>query len=221
MKGKIPHTRFNIHLVKGLIVAQVSFVQVLLFCEECSIDFIHELFLQNMISSLTISSWQIKRTILYIKTTRQFITKVGIVLAQFTLEFTWEMHLVLNLHLSFPRRPFRRHESRTVCCTLLRTIKITRKFTGRRYAFNTLTAVTPARTPYKKLRNAFGVNRPETFWRILCWGTDFEGIHKPGLGSWTLFNLLLFCATMTSLTRAKTEYIPAYRVLLFILKRSI
>ena len=34
MKGKIPHTRFIFHLVKGLIVAQVSFVQVVLFCEE-------------------------------------------------------------------------------------------------------------------------------------------------------------------------------------------
>ena len=56
MKGKIPHTRFNIHLVKGLIVAQVSFVQVLFFVKECSIDFIHKLVLQNMISSLTISS---------------------------------------------------------------------------------------------------------------------------------------------------------------------
>ena len=31
MKGKIPHKRFNIHSsVKGLIVAQVSLVQVLL-----------------------------------------------------------------------------------------------------------------------------------------------------------------------------------------------
>ena len=128
MKGKIPHTRFNIHLVKGLIVAQVSFVQVLFFVKECSIDFIHKLVWQNMISSLTISSWQIKRTILYIKTTRQFITKVGIVLAQVTLQFTWEMHLVFNLHLLFPRSPFLPHESRTVCCTLLRTIKITREF---------------------------------------------------------------------------------------------
>ena len=33
MKGKIPHTKFNIHSVKSLIVAQVRFVQVLLFCE--------------------------------------------------------------------------------------------------------------------------------------------------------------------------------------------
>ena len=32
-----------------------------------------------------------------------------------------------------------------------------------RYAFNTLAAVTPDRTPYPKLRNAFGVNRRETF----------------------------------------------------------
>ena len=131
MKGKIPHTRFNIHLVKGLIVAQVSFVQVLLFCEGkfnwlytwawtcfAKYDF--------LVDYLVV---KIKRTILYIKTTRQFVTKVGIALAQVTLEFTWEMHLVLyNLHLSFPRRPFRRHESRTVCWTLLRTIKITREF---------------------------------------------------------------------------------------------
>ena len=128
MKDKIPHTRFNIHLVKGLIVAQVSFVQVLFFVKECSIDFIHKLVLQNTISSQTISSCQIKRAILYIKTTRQFIINVGIVLAQVTLEFTREMHLVLNLHLLFSRRPFRRHESRTVCCTLLQTIKITREF---------------------------------------------------------------------------------------------
>ena len=56
MKGKIPHTRFNIQLVKGLIVAQVSFVQVLFFVKECSIDFIYKLVLQNMISSSTISS---------------------------------------------------------------------------------------------------------------------------------------------------------------------
>ena len=34
MKGKIPHTRFSFHSIKGLIVAQVSFVQFLLFCEE-------------------------------------------------------------------------------------------------------------------------------------------------------------------------------------------
>ena len=51
MKGKIPHTRFNIHLVKGLIVAQVSFVQVLLLVKESSIDFIYKLIVQNMIFS--------------------------------------------------------------------------------------------------------------------------------------------------------------------------
>jgi len=51
MKGKIPHTRFNIHLVKGLTVVQVSFVQVLLFVKESSIDLIYKLILQNMISS--------------------------------------------------------------------------------------------------------------------------------------------------------------------------
>ena len=34
MKGKIPHKRLNIHSsVKGFIVAQVSFVRVLLFCD--------------------------------------------------------------------------------------------------------------------------------------------------------------------------------------------
>ena len=39
-KGKIAHTRFNFHLVKGLIDAQVSFVQVPLFSfvKENSID---------------------------------------------------------------------------------------------------------------------------------------------------------------------------------------
>ena len=168
-----------------------------------------------MISSLTISSWQIKRTILYIKTTRQFITKVGIVLAQVTLQFTWEMHLVLNLHLLFPRRPFLRHESRTVCCILLRTIKINSwiYWPELRYAFNTLAAVTPDRTPYPKLRNAFGVNRRETFWRTLCWGTDFEGMDKQDLA--VELCLIFFCATMTSLTRAKTEYILAYSLFLF------
>ena len=51
MKGKIPHTRFNIHLVNGLIVAQVSFVQVLLLVKESSIDFIYKLIVQNMIFS--------------------------------------------------------------------------------------------------------------------------------------------------------------------------
>ena len=169
MKGKIPHTRFNIHLVKGLIDAQVSFVQVLLFCEgkfnwlytwtrfvKC--DFFVDYFVVTNQASYTI------------KTTRQLITNVGIVLAQVTLEFTWEMDLVLNLRLLFPRRPFLRHESRAVCCTLLRTIKINSRiyWPELRYAFNTLTAVTPDRTPYPKLRNAFGVNRRETFWRSLC-----------------------------------------------------
>ena len=127
LKGKIPHTRFNIHLVKGLIDAQVSFVQVLLSCEgkfnwlytwtrfvKC--DFFVDYFVVTNQASYTI------------KTTRQLITNVGIVLAQVTLEFTWEMHLVLNLRLLFPHRPFLRHESRTVCCTLLWTIKITRGF---------------------------------------------------------------------------------------------
>ena len=83
----------------------------------------------------------------------------------------------------------------------------------------TLAAVTPDRTPYPKLRNAFGVNRRETFWRSLCWDTDFEGMDKQDLA--VELCLIFFCATMTSLTRAKTEYNIAYRVLLFILKRSI
>ena len=72
-----------------------------------------------------------------------------------------------------------------------------------RYAFNTLAAVTPDRTPYPKLRNAFGVNRRETFWRTLCWDTDFEGIDKQDLA--VELCLIFFCAAMTSLTRAKTE----------------
>ena len=50
-------------------------------------------------------------------------------------------------------------------------------------------------------------------------GTDFEGIDKQDLA--VELGLIFFCAAMTSLTRAKTEYILAYRVLLFILKRSI
>ena len=51
------------------------------------------------------------------------------------------------------------------------------------------------------------------------WGTDFEGIDKQDLA--VELGLIFFCAAMTSLTRDKTEYILAYRVLLFILKRSI
>ena len=51
------------------------------------------------------------------------------------------------------------------------------------------------------------------------WGTDFEGIDKQDLA--VELGLIFFCSAMTSLTRAKTEYILAYRVLLFILKRSI
>ena len=55
--------------------------------------------------------------------------------------------------------------------------------------------------------------------RIQVWGTDFEGIDKQDFA--VELGLIFFCATMTSLTRTKTEYILAYRVLLFILKRSI
>ena len=51
------------------------------------------------------------------------------------------------------------------------------------------------------------------------WGTDFEGIDKQDLA--VELGLIFFRSAMTSLTRAKTEYILAYRVLLFILKRSI
>ena len=53
------------------------------------------------------------------------------------------------------------------------------------------------------------------------WGTDFEGIDKQDLA--IELGLIFFCAAMTGLSRAKTEYILAYRqcVLLFILKRSI
>ena len=88
-----------------------------------------------------------------------------------------------------------------------------------RYAFNTLSVGTPYRTPYTKLRNAFGVNRRETFRRTLCWGTDFEGIDKQDLA--VELCLIFLCATMKSLTKAKTDYILPYRVFLFILKRSI
>ena len=174
-----------------------------------------------MISWLTILSWQIKRTILHqdIKTTRQLITKVGIVLAQVTLQFTWEMHLVLNLHqLYFLVDPFvvnNQGLSAVPSCELSRLLENLEL----RYAFNTLAAVTPDRTPYTKWRNAFGVNRRETFWRTLCWDTDFEGIDKQDLA--VKLCLIFLCATMTSLTRAKTEYILTYRVFLFILKRSV
>ena len=51
------------------------------------------------------------------------------------------------------------------------------------------------------------------------WGTDFERINKQDLA--VELCLIFFGATMTSLTTAKTEYILAYRMLLFILKRSI
>ena len=51
------------------------------------------------------------------------------------------------------------------------------------------------------------------------WGTDFEGIDKQDLA--VELGLIFSYATMTSLTRAKAEHILAYRVLLFILKRSI
>ena len=54
---------------------------------------------------------------------------------------------------------------------------------------------------------------------LIFWDTDFEGIDKQDLA--VELCLIFFCATMTSLTRAKTEYILAYRVLLFALKRSI
>ena len=46
-EGKNPSYK----MVKGLIVAQVSFVQVLLFVKESSIDFIYNLIVQNMIFS--------------------------------------------------------------------------------------------------------------------------------------------------------------------------
>ena len=55
--------------------------------------------------------------------------------------------------------------------------------------------------------------------RSVMWGTDFKGIDKQDLA--VKLGLIVFCATMTSLTRAKTEYILAYRALLFMLKRSI
>ena len=74
-------------MVKGLIVAQVSFVQVVLFCEE---------------------------------------------------KFNGLLNINLSYKVSFPRRPFRRHESRI----LLRIIKITREL-QLRYAFITLAAVSP------------------------------------------------------------------------------
>ena len=175
-----------------------------------------------MISSLTILSWQIKRSILHqdIKTTQQLITKVGIVLAQVTLQFTWEMHLVLFLIYiyHFLVDPF---VVTNQGLSAVPSYKLSRLLENLelRYAFNTLAAVTPDRTPYPTLRNAFGVNRRETFWRTLCWGTDFEGIDKQDLA--VELCLIFFCATMTSLTRAKTEYTLAYRVFLFILKRSI
>ena len=51
------------------------------------------------------------------------------------------------------------------------------------------------------------------------WGTDFEGIDKQDLA--VELGLIFFCAAMTRLTRAKTEYILTYRVFLFILKRSV
>ena len=53
----------------------------------------------------------------------------------------------------------------------------------------------------------------------ICWDTDFEGIDKQDLA--VKLCLIFLCATMTSLTRAKTEYILTYRVFLFILKRSV
>ena len=47
----------------------------------------------------------------------------------------------------------------------------------------------------------------------------WQGIDKQDLT--VELGLIFFCATKTSLTSAKTEYILAYKVLLFILKRSI
>ena len=41
------------------------------------------------------------------------------------------------------------------------------------------------------------------------WGTDFEGIDKQDLA--VELGLIFFCAAMTGLSRAKTEYILAYR----------
>ena len=118
---------------------------------------------------LNTSSWPIKRTISNIYQNDSAIYNQGryIVLAQVKIEFTWEIHLVFNLHLSFPRRPFRRRQSRTLCCTLSCELSRLLENLELRYAFNTLAAVTPDRTPYPKLRNAFGVNRRETFWRTL------------------------------------------------------
>ena len=119
------------------------------------------------------------------------------------------MHLVLNLHLLyFLVDPFvvnNQGLSAVPSCELSRLLENLEL----RYAFNTLAAVTPDRTPYPKIRNAFGVNRRETFLRTLRWGTDFEGIDKQDLA--VELCLIFFCATMTSLTRVKTEYILAYR----------
>ena len=42
-------------------------------------------------------------------------------------KFTWLLYINLSYKVSFPRRPFRRHESRTL---LLGTTTITRKFTS-------------------------------------------------------------------------------------------
>ena len=58
-------------------------------------------------------------------------------------------------------------------------------------------------------RVSFGVNRWER-----CGGTDFEGIDKQDLA--VELGLIIFCVTVTILTRPKTEYILAYRVLLYL-----
>ena len=72
------------------------------------------------------------------------------------------MHLVLNLHLYFLVDPFfvtNQELSAAPSCELSRLLENLEL----RYAFNTLAAVTPDRTPYPKLRNALGVNRREIF----------------------------------------------------------
>ena len=71
--------------------------------------------------------------------------------------------MVLNLHLSFPRRPALVVTNRGLSAVPSGELSRLLENLELRYAFNTLAAVTPDRTPYPKLRNAFGVNRQETF----------------------------------------------------------
>ena len=94
---------------------------------------------------------------------------------------------------------------------------------GKTWAFARAKRAKQARTPlhwrsinsqrfiFYHARSTAFEEKIEGLWR------GYEEVDKQNFGSWSRFNL--FCAAVTTLSRAKTEYILAYRVLLFIPKR--